>query len=679
MFSVRTSIVTFTQRLHTDNSRLAPLLPLVVFGVALLAFHLIYGGYFPTSDGRLGHDYEPGVPGLLDGYLWFHQNGLLSIPWFTPSFCGGQAFYADPQSGYFSLPQFLTAFTDPVSAFYLSHLIMVSAGYWGMLLLCRRAFGMSWLAATVAAVVFMFNGFYSHRMIAGHTGYQAFMLVPLTAYLLTVARGACPWRKVDLGLALLGGLVVAYWLQSGLTTLMVPSALAVVALAAMLDVKYAGVLWVLIRRGLLAALLALALSASKLVASIELIRRFPRTSYLLPGFDSVGDLLQVVFAALFYSSQHAYATARPLWRNIQWAAMPHEMAFGVTLMPLGVMVVAVGLWLLAKSRERQSGHTKIKLEPLFLLTLLFLVLQWIPSLHGMHIGFTAVLMILCLLAFILLLVKRANDLGWHEHRVRGVPIAVLFIVLLLPFLLLYYSPDWNALLKSLPLIGSTTSPLRWLIILIPILALWTGMVVERIHFRRTAALVCILGIPLLNALENRSYYLEQSTYDPAAVIAFYRSVKQGEAVAGIESIADSRARGSATRLSMDGLVRGESPLQCYNPLFGYRLERFRAEPLREGPITDEAAAGYLNLRNPACLVYPDDNDCKPWDAFRVDQREQALRFAHYQPYAFNVSLIQRVANSISILSLLLSLGLLAWIGIDTLRELARRFDLHRQV
>jgi hypothetical protein len=110
-----------------------------------------------------------------------------------------------------------------------------------------------------------------------------------------------------------------------------------------------------IRRGLLASLLALALSASKLVASIELIRRFPRTSYLLPGFDSVGDLAQVVFAALFYSSQHAYTTAQPLWRNMQWAAMPHEMAFGVTFIPLVLLVVAVGLWLLAKSRERKQG------------------------------------------------------------------------------------------------------------------------------------------------------------------------------------------------------------------------------------------------------------------------------------------------------------------------------------
>ena len=669
MFPVRTAFVILAQRLTTVTARLAPLLPVAVFGFALLAFHLIFSGYFPTPDGRLGHDYVLGIPGLLDGYLWFHQNGLLSIPWFSPSFCGGQAFYADPQSGYFSLPQFLTVFTDPLGAFYLSHLIMASLGYWGMFLLCRRSFGMSLLVASVAAIVFMFNGFFSHRMIAGHAGYQSFMLVPLTAYLLTAARASHPWRQVDLGLALLAGLVVAYWLQSGLTTLMVPAALAVMALAAMLDLKHAGVLWIVIRRGLLASLVALALCASKLVASIELIRRFPRTSYLLPGFDSVGDIVQVVFATLFYSSQHAYETAQPLWRNMQWAAMPHEMAFGVTLIPLGVMVVALGAWLLAKSRGRVPGRSKLTLEPLLLLTLLFLVLQWIPALHEMKFGIFPLLLILFLVAFAILLVKRASDYGWGNRQFRVAPLVVLSIVLLLPFLLLYYSPDWNALLKALPLIGSTTSPLRWLIIFIPLLALWTAMVVERFSFRRTAAMVCILGIPLLNTLENRSYYLEQAIYDPGPVVDYYRAVKRGEAVPHIDTIADSRSAERATGLRMDGLVRGESPLQCYNPLYGYRLERFRVEPLREGPVLDRVGADILNLRNPACLVYPDENGCKPWDAFRTDQQKEAWQFVHYQPYVFNVSRMQQAANYLSLLSLLVSLGLLSWLGIGVMRKL----------
>ena len=111
------------------------ILPVGVFILALLAFHLIFGPYFPTANGLLGHDYVGGIPGLLDGYIWFKQNGLFSVPWFSPSFCGGQADYADPQSGYWSLAQILTILTDPLSAFYLSHLIMASAGFWGMYLL----------------------------------------------------------------------------------------------------------------------------------------------------------------------------------------------------------------------------------------------------------------------------------------------------------------------------------------------------------------------------------------------------------------------------------------------------------------------------------------------------------------------------------------------------------------
>ena len=37
--------------------------------------------------------------------------------------------------------------------------------------------------------------------------------------------------------------------------------------------------------------------------------------------------------------------------------------------------------------------------------------------------------------------------------------------------------------------------------------------------------------------------------------------------------------------------------------------------------------GSLNLINPACLVFPDENQCQPWDAFKAAQREEAVERA----------------------------------------------------
>lgn len=652
------------------------ILPIGVYAFALLAFHLIFGPYFPTATGMLGHDYVAGIPGLLDGYLWFKQNGLISVPWFTPSFCGGQAYYADPQSGYWSLPQILTILTDPLTAFYLSHLIMASAGFWGMYLLGNRNFKLSLMGSLAAATIFMFNGFFSHRMIAGHTGYQAFMLVPMTAFLLTANRDARAWSGDDLKMAFIAALLVAYWLQSGLTSLMVPAGLAVLALVSMIDIQHPGALKISVRRGLVAGMVALALCASKLIASIELMRRFPRTSYPLPGFGDVLDILQVVFASLFYSSQHAFEIAQPLWRNMRWAALPHEMAFGMTIIPLCIMVLAVGKSLLARFGGNSTGLKKIKLEPILLLAILFILLQWVSSKPNYDISGSAILFVLFMAILVILFVIKAAKLTWKINSIRGLPFAILSLVILVPFLMLYYSPHWNALLKSIPLISSTSAPLRWLIILVPLIALWTGQLVDQFNFRLPIAAICIFGVPLLNGLEDRDFYLNQSIYDPTEVLSYYRSVKQGEARLGIERIADARSNERNGELSMDGLVRGESPLQCYNPIFGYRLENFRADPLREGPVTDEVGIDQLNLRNPACLIYPDENECNPWDGFRREQREQALRFANYHPYEFNVSALQAGANYLSILTLLASLPLLLWFLIGAIWRSIKGWRTH---
>src|SRR4051794_22252779 len=88
-------------------STLPPPMVAGAFIVLMVAYHFIFGAYFPLPNGLMGHDYAGTLPGFMDGYLWFHNNGFLTPPWFTPSFCAGQAFFAEPQSGFYSVPQFL--------------------------------------------------------------------------------------------------------------------------------------------------------------------------------------------------------------------------------------------------------------------------------------------------------------------------------------------------------------------------------------------------------------------------------------------------------------------------------------------------------------------------------------------------------------------------------------------
>ncbi len=77
---------------------------LLAWFLLLIAYHDIYGAYFPTPRGTIGHDFGLCLAGTVDGFIWFAKNGPWEVPWFTPGFCGGQPYFADPQSGYYSVP-----------------------------------------------------------------------------------------------------------------------------------------------------------------------------------------------------------------------------------------------------------------------------------------------------------------------------------------------------------------------------------------------------------------------------------------------------------------------------------------------------------------------------------------------------------------------------------------------
>lgn len=556
-----------------------------VFCLLLLAYHLIFRDYFPLPNGGMGHDYTLTLGSLLDGYLWFQNNGFLTPPWFTPSFCGGQAFFSDPQSIFYSLPQFLTFIVDPLQAVYWAFLIFAGLGFWGMYFYARTCLQLGRPGALIASAIFMFNGFYAQRMLIGHYGYQSFMLIPLIAGMLLSYPPGTGFGRKDLSFTLFAGILIAYWFHSGMTTLMIPAMFAVIALACLLQIRTSeNITKIFLIRGLLAGTIAIALSISKLNANLSLMGNFSRDYYLLPGISDPAGLITFVFQSLFYPSGHVYQMVTPLWKNLQWAAMPHELAYNLTPISLSILIVGLGAYLL---KHRKTGLLPTQLAP-----------------------------------------------------IQQLAAALLAFIFLLPFALLYYSPSWNEVLKSLPLVGSTTSPFRWLIMLIPVIAALTGIAGDFLgKYKHAAALLVLLGVPALNALEDRSYY-EKQDYNPAETVNYYNAVQLGQTIPRIVTV--------GTPTEHNGQIsQGISPAYCYNPLYGYRLEKLKIQPLVPGPITTVTPSGTLNLHNPACLVFPAENNCKLWDAFTPSQSSQLLDFASYKPYAFERSSRQHIADWIT--------------------------------
>lgn len=581
----------------TQNWWIAP----TSFLLLLVAYHFIFGQFFPTLSGTLGYDYSRVLPDLLDGYFWFRSNGLLEPFWFTPAFCGGQPSLADPAFIYYSTAQLLTLFINPVTGIYVSVLLFASLGFWGFYLLLRSCFGTSHQAAILGGALFMFNGFFIQRMLIGHFIYHGMMLLPLTAWFLLR-----PTTKNNiLGVLSNGaaaGCMLAYGIYSGLVSLLLPCVAAIMAIICIHRLagrEHAGFM----KRSLVATLVFSGLSASKLVATLSFLHYFPRSDYSLGGVASAWDAARLLFSALFFAPADIAEQAQPLLANVQWPLFRHEWEYGVTVVPL--LIVLAGM--AATLKHLRSARLRLP----------------------------------------------AASWAW---------LALLVFTLALPFALNIYTPDWNAFLKQVPLIKSSSTLVRWFLVYIPAIVLASALFMDRIsplESRRNGMLAAALAVLVaINALKDQDYYHSQE-YPPDTIVTAWQNARAGAALPHIRQVGtmvDAYNQIQKPINRNDLIAYGVSQLVCYNAVFGYRLEYLPVGTLRPGRVLAETD-GLLNIKNPACYTYPEQNNCVPGDHFAATQREAAQTFASYKPYPFRFSPAQQAANRITLATLVL-LGIL---------------------
>jgi hypothetical protein len=124
----------------------------------------------------------------------------------------------------------------------------------------------------------------------------------------------------------------------------------------------------------------------------------------------------------------------------------------------------------------------------------------------------------------------------------------------------------------------------------------------------------------------------------------------------------------------DLVATGLSQLRCYNPAFGYALEKFPRKTLHRGSIF-EVVDGRLNLKDPACYVFPAENGCSPGDHFRLARKGDAERFSQYRTHPFARSRRQIWADRVTRIAVfLVPLLLLGAGGWSIQRRAARRGD-----
>jgi len=229
----------------------------------------------------------------------------------------------------------------------------------------------------------------------------------------------------------------------------------------------------------------------------------------------------------------------------------------------------------------------------------------------------------------------------------------------LPLLLNWHEPHWNSLMKSVPYLGSSSSMIRWFALYIPVLAALAALSFQALVPSGKAALagaaVAALATIAWHAAVDKAYY-SVDTYDGRRVEAGWVAARAAGRPPEITHVALLRDATGAPLLGAgrnDALVLGASQLLCYQPIFGYNLERLPFGPLKAGPALAEAAPGLLNIKNPACYVYPRENACEPGAHFPTARRDDARRFLGYLPYPFARSARQHAADAITIAAMVL--------------------------
>ncbi len=564
--------------------------------VILAVWFLDMLAFLPNHKGLLGHDWMYFLPSMLDGYYGALADGFFNVHWFTPAYCGGVPKFPNPQDPYFSIPQWLFFWGGPIYALRVTVLVFGALGFVGTYLLSRAAFGLGKPGSLVGASVFLFNGFFAAGMIIGHLTKHAFMLLPLVCYFLVrAAEAAAGERPVGRSAPWVaaGAACLAYVVYSGgfvIFPVMLLAALGIGVLAALFKPGFR--LLPFAAAFVCATAFALALSAAKIAAVSAFLHNFPRDFYPLPLIPKAGDLWRLFTASVFGDA--ALLDGSKLFTSYRWSLDLHEFDFGITWAPAALTAVGAVVWL-----------------------------------------------------------ERGAPLVRRQGYVFGC-VAALAVVLAIPLALNFYTPWWQAALKSLPVLKHSTNNVRWMASYILPFSVLSAKSVDYVFTNKTlgvlAGLFCSLLVANLALFPSREAYQNQP-YNPKEVSdAYDKAVKNRRPpdVIVIGAIVDNGVPFQALGRN-DLLAAGYSSLLCYEPVFGYELETFPRQTLHLGGVMDEKD-GLLNLKNPACMEFPAENGCKPGDHFKAGERGKAKRFTGYKNFDFKVPARQRAANAVSLAS-----------------------------
>ncbi len=543
-----------------------------------------------------GHDYGLALTHLLDTHFSIIGNGL-SLFEYTPSFCGGLFNFANPNSGSLSLTQLLVYFLGPEIGIKALYVIASAIGGVGIFW-CGRQSSLAVPAALVAAGCFTLSGVFVSKLVVGHLLYYHLVFAPLIAAFVLKAtknylRGSYLAAFVFAGIA---AFITALAIYGGVAGFLLPFMASILLLWLMCGALRENNLKP-IALFVFYVCLSATLSAPKIEASFALFSTIGnRDLYGLPGFGVAG-LFAYIVPALFWVPDVDSINAS--MRNATWHMGWHEIYVG--------------------------------LPQLALFSAFVFVLRKPSSLKNFSV----------------------SNYGW-------LGLIGILVLLLLPLGLNYYSPSWNLLIKGVPILGDSSNFLRWSCLYVPAFALAIGQVFRSADILSSRSVAIMIAMMLLTtwwqysvlnknllSIEKRDYsgLISQWHSDPQRVLPI--------TVIGAATKDDGKGGRHVVHAPQFDHVftKGISNATCYEPVFGYRLENFPIKSIRSGDVT-VLRNGTYGLINPACYVYPAENNCVAGDRFTAAQKMSMIRFMHREEFDAKVSNNRIIAEYVAAISAL---------------------------
>ena len=594
----------------------------------IFVYNLIFLPYLNT--GFFHYDFQSFLTRFIFGKIWFLKNGL-SVPWFGPHICCGIPFYGDPESQYYSLNQILFLFLHPLSAMKTIFILYSLIAFYGTYLLLKKNFLLSYNSSLLGSTLFLFNNYVSFHYLSGHMSWGIFSAIPFYFYLSSIpcnTNGNDKFKSIFY--ISISGLFFALMIHSGGTRMIVEIMLSLyfITLLHLYRFKNFKILMYIT----FSTFLGLLISSSKIFAAWSFVSGISRDLSPL-YFDNIIDFFSVFLQFFFLvPSDEIFSKLQ----NPSALLGMEEFSFNVSIVPL---------------------------------ILLILFLRTIPSIT--------------------------------KNKIQKLSLLGILLGMLIIILLNFSNTYIGQLVQRIPIITTDWITFRLLAPLIFLFVIFSSLVVEKLKFKNENLIIAslIFVIFFQNFIFDKNKLLKSNVFSLKPLFNHQVSFKNinDYKIENIISISGEKNEFTGPKQHYH-FLENESMNFCYFSNFGYNLEHlapivkdlifhskiilkpkknidlyenpslsrypeknlqgailYRGNPLRE-------KNGKLNFINPACYLYPNENNCKNDFHFKNYERNELIKFLNYKSYDFKLSKLQIFLNYLSIILFLGSvIYILIWI------------------